>query len=369
VELNTAVRGFDYSTFGSGVTWKTGGLWRMIKGVSVRGTYSTAFKAPSIGQLFSGQSDSFPAVTDPCDTSMGDPSPIQQANCAAQGVPDDYQDDRVQIRSRVGGNPDLEPETAKIFTAGAVYEPHFLPGFAATVDYFNINITNSIQRATASVILSSCYSQENPPENCSDLVVRDPDTGFIIYIVDLQTNIGGAATAGVDFNFRYEHMTNVGRFRHNLEGTWLQKYNETQADGRVVEGKGVYDLGVFPNWKFNFSTIWGLDRYGAGLNLRFINGFQECEDNDCNSEPRTYIDENDVEQTVQPRDVESYATADLFTSYTLRSGAGTSKFTLGINNLFNTPPAIIYNGFLATSDASTYDFLGRYFYARFVQTF
>lgn len=29
----------------------------------------------------------------------------------------------------------------------------------------------------------------------------------------------------------------------------------------------------------------------------------------------------------------------------------------------------MFNGFLATSDASTYDFLGRYFYLRFSQLF
>lgn len=38
--------------------------------------------------------------------------------------------------------------------------------------------------------------------------------------------------------------------------------------------------------------------------------------------------------------------------------------TVGINNVFDTPPAVIFNGFLGTSDASTYDYLGRYLYVR-----
>ena len=40
-----------------------------------------------------------------------------------------------------------------------------------------------------------------------------------------------------------------------------------------------------------------------------------------------------------------------------------------VNNLFDEKPAIIYNGFLATSDASTYDFLGRFIYLRFTQSY
>ena len=38
--------------------------------------------------------------------------------------------------------------------------------------------------------------------------------------------------------------------------------------------------------------------------------------------------------------------------------------TIGINNVFDAAPAVIFNGFLGTSDASTYDYLGRYMYIR-----
>ena len=38
--------------------------------------------------------------------------------------------------------------------------------------------------------------------------------------------------------------------------------------------------------------------------------------------------------------------------------------TLGMNNVFNQPPAVIFNGLLGTSDFTTYDFMGRYLYLR-----
>ena len=368
VELSAAARVFDYSTFGTDYTWKTGGLWRIIKGFSVRGTYSTAFRAPGISDLYSGQADAFPLVSDPCDTSdgplaAGSPAALQ---CQAEGLrvtEEDaeqgslHTDLRSQIKARVGGNPDLQPETANIFTMGAVYEPRYVPGMALTLDYFHIDLTKSIQSAGASTILSSCYGAERDQASC-ELVTRNPATNLIDEIQDTQTNIGGTKTAGVDFNVRYLTATpTAGRFRFNLEGTWLQKYNERTPSDRLIRGKGVYDLGVYPDWRFNFSTLWGLNQWGAGANIRFINGFEECEDDDCNDPEKVR------------RDVGAYATADLQGTYTLESPAGISRLTLGMNNVFDADPVKIYNGFTATSEPSEYDFLGRYVYARFAQTF
>jgi len=41
---------------------------------------------------------------------------------------------------------------------------------------------------------------------------------------------------------------------------------------------------------------------------------------------------------------------------------GQGQVTLGVQNIADEDPAQIFNGFLATSDSSSYDFLGRYFY-------
>ncbi len=187
VELNAAIRAFKYNTFDpdSPLTWKAGGLWRIGQGVAVRGTFSTAFRAPTIGSLYSGRIDGFPAVKDPCDTTLprrppagdmdGDRVPDSQdsrptdprtdyefANCNAEGL-DGHRDSRSQLRSVTGGNLALQPETANIFTAGAVYEPTFAPGVSLTLDYFNIDITNAIQPIGAGLILQSCYDAPADP--------------------------------------------------------------------------------------------------------------------------------------------------------------------------------------------------------------
>jgi iron complex outermembrane recepter protein len=372
LEFNFAAREVSYSSFGEAFTWKAGGLYRLPMGLAFRGTYSTAFRAPSIGELFSGEGDSFQSATDPCDTNQGmEPvtDPILLENCTRElgrnpngpdtsDPNDDFTDTRTQMPTRVGGNPDLDAETAKVWTTGIVYEPPFLEGLGISVDYFNVKIRDAIQQATASVLLGNCYTLEN--ESDCEKIIRSETTGEIIEMRDLERNIGGNDTDGIDFNVNYEHSyPDIGRFRHNLEGTWLNEFTNSYPS-RVVEGVGVYDLGVYPRWKFNFTTIWGLRGVGLGFNTRYIHGYRECTAaNNCNQEGVAMLD----------HDVDANITADVFASYAVTSPAGTTSLTVGVNNIADQEPPLIYNGFLANSDSFTYDLLGRFFYARLTQAF
>jgi outer membrane receptor protein involved in Fe transport len=382
LELSAAVRGFNYNTFGSDFTWKTGVLWKMPEGVSIRGTYSTAFRAPSIADLYLGASDSFPSVTDPCSTDVdGDGAsdgPLTGAvgeQCAEENVPTDFVDQRTQLREKWGGNPEVEPETATIATGGLVYEPPKLSGLAVTLDYFWVHVENSIQRWGASTILASCYQFQDPTA-CA-LIDRNPTTHLIDIIDDRQTNVGGDKTAGLDFQIRYDwtHKT-AGRFRHNLEGTYLLKYNSYIPDPalglRVIEGVGVYDVGVYPRIRANFSTLWGLKDFGAGLNVRYIHSYDECIDDDCDTYREQYSPDELVAEGYEngySRTIDANITADVFASYELSSAAGNSTLTLGVNNVLDQDPPWVYNSFLNTSDEATYDFMGRYFYLRFSQAY
>ncbi|HWN66833.1 MAG TPA: TonB-dependent receptor, partial [Haliangium sp.] len=392
VELNAAIRAFDSDPFGADFTWKAGGLWRIGQGVAVRGTYSTAFRAPTIASLYSGQADDFAAVSDPCDTRPrpragdrdGDGVPDdqdmfpddprtmnQRRNCGELGVPDTHADDRAQLRSLIGGNPKLTPETANIVTAGVVYEPKLAPGLSFTLDYFDVEIDDAIQSLGAPLILQSCYDADEDQRKYCDKIQRDPVTNQIDLIVDTLTNVGGNDTAGLDFNVSYRQNTQLGAFHFDVEGTWLRKFDSIEADGSVLVGKGVYDLGVYPAWRFNFGTLWGLHPWGAGMNLRYIGAFRECDDNNCKLGTRPNGDplQDPTMSAPLTRTVPDHVTSDVFASYTLETPAGTTRLTLGVNNVLDQPPAILYNGFLGTSDASTYDFMGRYFYARLVQQF
>ena len=145
----------------------------------------------------------------------------------------------------------------------------------------------------------------------------------------------------------------------------------------MIEGKSVYDLGVQSNFKFNNTLAYSIAGFNIGFNVRFINGFRECEFNNC-SEDQNFdgqpddlnldgvIDENDLPKS---RDIPSYVTADVFAGYRLAWDIGLTDIGVGINNIADRTPPFLDNGFTANSDADTYDYIGRYFYARVAHTF
>jgi outer membrane receptor protein involved in Fe transport len=117
---------------------------------------------------------------------------------------------------------------------------------------------------------------------------------------------------------------------------------------------------VYPKLKANLSSLWQGKGMDAGFNVRFIGGFKECFADDC----------NDAENlAMYSRDVAVNVTGDVFAGYTVKSRAGTTRYTVGVNNVTNQKPPLIYVGFQGDSDAATYDYMGRFLYMRLSQTF
>ena len=250
-----------------------------------------------------------------------------------------------------------------MLTAGLVYQAGFLERFDITVDYYTSAITNEIGALPASLILSNCYSQDTP-SNC-DQVVRDPNTGLINYISSPNTNVGETETSGLDIGLHYATDSPLGIVSAQIESNLLVNYDQIlpAANGpELIKGKGYYDLGVFPGWRHAASVGIESNRSSIGLTWRYIGGFEECEDGDCKGKYRPDVTEVPPSRKVSPNSV-----FNMHGSYQLETTFGHSVLTIGINNILNQAPAVIYNGFLGTSDANTYDFLGRYLYLRLSQ--
>jgi iron complex outermembrane recepter protein len=364
VEIGAAARVFNYDTFGSGATWKLGALYSIPQGVSLRGTLSSAFRAPNISELYSGQGDAFPGITDPCEVAsqQGNTRILEQCQAVHPGFPTNFDFPFSQTRSLVGGNPDLQEETAKVFTGGVVVELPQLKGVTMTLDYWNFQIENAIQAFGVQNILNACYGVTGTPiqSECAK-IEREAGSFFLSNVRNLQENIGGTDASGIDFAIAYDHQRPFGRLRHSFEGTWLLEQTNTYP-GFKIEGKGNYDIAAFPELKVNFSTSWAHQGYSAGLNLRYINAFKECENGDCSKDPM-------AEAEPLSRRIDTNVTADLFFGYSVKSTAGQTTLAVGVNNILDQDPPLIYSGFLANSDASTYDFLGRYFYTRLTHQF
>lgn len=385
LEASAAARVFNYSNFGSDYTYKFGGRWTIVPDFTLRGTYSIGFRAPSIGDLFLGFSDNFPSSSDPCrGPGIAGGGPVPQ-NCLNQGIgAAGTGDTQTQLRSKVGGNPALQPEKAKIYTAGVVFEPRAMRGFTATVDYYHISVNKAITPIGAQLILNQCYPTDpaTAPRYC-DLVQRDPNTQRVTNIIDINQNVGQDETAGIDLALNYLVPTEAaGRFNLIFDGTWLQKFDRTLVDGSVIHGKNTFDLatvgGVYPAFKFISGVRWALSGFSAGVSTRFLSSYHECGSRSGNfNGTATCYDRTqpgDVGVTYDgpvptARTVSAYNTWDLFASYAFATTAGKTTIGAGVSNVFNAAPAKIYNGFLAASDPTAYDFLGRFFYARVGQAF
>ena len=92
----------------------------------------------------------------------------------------------------IGGNADLQPETATTRTIGFVLEPRFLRGFNATIDWWDIRLKGAVSKIGAQTIVDSCITSGDPIF-CSR-IHRDPNGSLWLgegYVDDRQANLGG----------------------------------------------------------------------------------------------------------------------------------------------------------------------------------
>ena len=89
--------------------------------MTLRGSYTEAFHAPTLLELNPAGSQSFPLVVDPFST---------------QTEP--------QIEERQSGNPFLHPETAYEWTYGMVYSPKWIKGLTVSADLWHIDMRDIV---------------------------------------------------------------------------------------------------------------------------------------------------------------------------------------------------------------------------------
>jgi len=150
------------------------------------------------------------------------------------------------------------------------------------------------------------------------------------------------------------------------------------VDGSVIHGKNTFDIattgGVYPAFKFVSGLRYAFQGISAGVSTRFLSSFHECgtATGNFNGTSKCYDRQQPGDVGVNAltsRTVSAYNTWDLFLSYAFPSFVGRTTIGAGVNNVFNASPALIYNGFTASSDPTAYDFMGRFFYARVAHAF
>ncbi|MEE4350587.1 MAG: TonB-dependent receptor [Pacificimonas sp.] len=239
LQLEGAARYSDYSTVGGTFTWTVNGIYAPIEDIRFRGGYSQAVRAPNISELFDPVQGAVFRPEDPCDQNAidarldaNDPNvQTRIANCNAErasfgldtSVPF-FDPLSARFDGTSGGNPNLQEETAKTWTAGVLVQPRFVPGLTLSVDYYNIEIEDAISAVSAQDIVDSCYDSTDFPNQFCSQFDRRADFGFS-FLRQSQLNFGRIETAGVELSARYGF--NIGENEFNLRTNvgWVDKLN------------------------------------------------------------------------------------------------------------------------------------------------
>lgn len=359
LEVGAAVRLSDYSTIGRTTAWKIDGAWAPIRDITFTGTLSRAVRAPNIGELFSGQSQTFQFITDPCNVNqLQNGTQYRAANCeallASLGVTDpaSYRDFRsTNLPGLVGSNPDLQEETAKTWTIGAILQPQFLRGFSARIDWYDIKLKNAINTATASELAELCVDQPTLDNQYCSLIVRQNGTdgtaepGNIVDFTLQPFNVAQFRTAGLDVNLSYRLRTaRAGTFSLNVIGNYLDRLEFIGTPGAdITNSRGEafapkYTVNTDLTWKINQFTV----NYGLGYFSKTIRGGFTNQDLENNPD---ILGEYAYAKARWKHDI--YAKVDVGNNF---------EFYGGVNDIFKQKPEIGTNTYPVPS-------VGRFFFA------
>ena len=347
-ELEAAVRHSEYDAFGGTTNPKFGFRWTPHDDLVLRGSVSSAFRAPNVGELFGGAGSSFPSVSDPCKGGRTGGSV-----CMDPRVPDEgFEVISTQIRTRVGGNADLTPEEADIFTVGVVWTPDALiPGLSLAVDYYQYDLTDAIGGLGADFILESCALRG---ELC-ERIDRFPD-GNVRQLDNRTANATGLESDGVDLAVAYTGIALPrGELDVRLDLTRVLTHDLVQPDGKVIKHAGWFrdeQGGHFGEWKAILGLRYMLsERFNVSLDTRFIDDATE-----------EFEDQSTAEMSTRTLDGAIYH--DLQANWSFNMGEAASTLTFGVDNLRDEDPSFSLDGFNDNTDVRTFDTAGRFAYGR-----
>jgi len=349
LEMNAAVRYDHYSDFGSTTNPKVSLRWQPVQSLLVRGSWGTAFRAPSLYQLWNPAIPGLtqPGVSDPL--RCPDPNDANNPDCNTQFV------------VTFGGNPDLRPEKANQTTIGAVWEP--MSGISLSADWFYLDVKDIVANGVSvnTILAPDLYS------TYSNLVTRAaacapspfvPGAPCPITAIDQRfVNVGRTKIEGIDVDARVKLApTDFGRFSATLTGTYYIKYDVQQPDGSfagfISNAYNAPNTGITPRWKSYIALNWDYGPWSATLG---------------NTYQSSYIDvATDPDGNL--RRVGELSLWDLQGTY---SGFKNLTLTLGVKNLMDQNPPMTNSNltFQSGYDPSYYDPRARFVYGSIKYTF
>lgn len=231
----------DASQVGGAFNPKVSLLYSPIKEIKFRASYAEIFRAPTLQDLFGGQTVGFSTVQDPtrCLQLGGTPdqvgSPIPACN------PDDpfYQIQSAQVAT--GSNKNLKEETGKSINLGFVIQP--IKELSFSVDYYEVKLKNIVQSLAAQEVLDFCAFQGlycdsiNRPAgtidtNADGQTLDEPG----VFISAVNQNLAFRKVRGFDFTTDFKAtVAEWGAFNSRLTVSRIQSLKTQSVSTAPIE--------------------------------------------------------------------------------------------------------------------------------------
>jgi outer membrane receptor protein involved in Fe transport len=346
LDFNGAVRVTDYSTSGVVTTWKLGLTYAPIDDISFRFTRSRDIRAANLAELFQ--------------TGVGGQST----------APDPFRGNvSTSFLTSQVGNPNLDPEKADTLGFGAVLKPRFLPGFAASVDYYKIKIDGAITTVAPLTLINQCFAGNTAL--CSSITRNS--AGAITLVTSVPINLSKQVAEGLDFEASYRRDLFGGSLNMRFLATrYLKNYqnnginlptnnvgkNSADVSLAAATGSGATSL---PKWRYMASVGWDRDPVAFTFVARgFSDGVYNPAFVECNSGcPASTVDNMTIDNNQIPGAI--YFDANV----TLKLKDNVEAF-LVVDNILNKDPVQIgigptIGGAPLSVNQSLYDTMGRVF--------
>jgi len=352
LDVNAAVRATSYSTSGYVTTWKVGVTWDIVPDFRIRATRSRDIRAPNLAELYNAG---------------GAGGTTTLADRFRNNAP-------VQNVGRVIGNLALEPEKANTTGIGVVVQPRFLPGFTASVDWYNIDIKGEIGSIGGQTVIDYCFLGFT--SFCSAIVPN---------LATLTATPPGIQVNTQPFNFAsrqargYDVEASYGIGLDQLVEGWSggiafrymgTRYLRNIQDNNIAPPVNSVGAGNIPKWRHNVTASYSNDWLNLALTAR---GLSSLKYNARYIECATGCPTSNLNfQTIDNNTLPGIWYFDASITYTMKFGENADKTVqtyLNAQNVLDKDPPIVAQGptgipySVPNTNAVVYDGLGRVFRA------
>jgi iron complex outermembrane recepter protein len=243
--VNGTVRAEQYSDFGSTVVYKLSTRYKINDQITLRGSYSTGFRAPLLHQIYQ---------------QLAQASFVPGKGIQTKGIVNN-----VSPQAFALGVPKLTPEKSTNFTLGVGLNP--TKNLSVTLDYYNIQVNDRI-------ILGSEIAGTDKGNTALDKILTDNG----IVAVSFFANALNTSTSGLDFVISQKNLTlGQGRLNVSLAGnyTFENKYTSVNNPKLIADaGKSVFDPiqnGLLFTSRPKYKAILGLNYLVKGVSFNLSN--------------------------------------------------------------------------------------------------